>query len=447
METNEITDDASKYFIFEDEFKEALDITNLVNDDGQEALKWAFSFDPPIDESDHIKDVEGYGKMITTSGGVLIGKASFQMNADEFNIESFKLVESEKSPKTGIKINIDKIKSYQNQSTFRFEDKTASKDADLTDIKVSNGIKNEENPEESTYKEYKLTPEFNKEIKEYQITLLEYLDTIDITATQSDSKSNMKIKYPKRDADGNLIYEADGTTITYDEVNLADQTPKAIVLNKLGEADTEITVTVTAEDGKTSNEYKIKIHRPYGTIRGSIQTTPTKRTTGKNKAKVLLYENNKTTEVLDWDDVITKFNKGGANIDKVNSTLRNLKENILLETQDDGTYETVLIPGVYDILIDKEGYLDHIYIFVEIEENEIIDLGNKALIAGDIDKDARINNTDIVMLYQKNGNKEGDINYSLKYDLDNDTRINNSDIVIIYQNNSKKREIEDYRGR
>jgi len=198
---------------------------------------------------------------------------------------------------------------------------------------------------------------------------------------------------------------------------------------------------------KTTKEYKVKIHRPYGTIRGSIQTTPTKRTTGKNKAKVLLYENNKTTEVLDWDDVITKFNKGGANIDKVNSSVRKLKENILLETQDDGTYETVLIPGVYDILIDKEGYLDHIYIFVEIEENEIIDLGNKALIAGDIDKDARINNTDIVMLYQKNGNKEGDINYSLKYDLDNDTRINNSDIVIIYQNNSKKREIEDYRGR
>lgn len=431
METNEITDDASKYFIFEDEFKEALDITNLVNDDGQEALKWAFSFDPPIDESDHIKDVEGYGKMITTSGGVLIGKASFQMNADEFNIESFKLVESEKSPKTGIKINIDKIKSYQNQSTFRFEDKTASKDADLTDIKVSNGIKNEENPEESTYKEYKLTPEFNKEIKEYQITLLEYLDTIDITATQSDSKSNMKIKYPKRDADGNLIYEADGTTITYDEVNLADQTPKAIVLNKLGEADTEITVTVTAEDGKTSNEYKIKIHRPYGTIRGSIQLEDSLRDSldasygiyVKYVGTVTIYNHDE----FDWDSILS----GDLTYDDLANIKEQLKYNI--EDIDNGTYEIKIIPGNYDIQIQSLGFLDVINNDKLVNEGDILDLGKEIMLAGDVNHDGYVGIEDIQVIYSRMDSAEGDGVYIEEADYGNKGYIGAEDISITYK--------------
>lgn len=43
-------------------------------------------FDPPVDETEHIKNVEDIGKVIKTDGGVKLGKMSFQMTANEFNI-------------------------------------------------------------------------------------------------------------------------------------------------------------------------------------------------------------------------------------------------------------------------------------------------------------------------------------------------------------------------
>lgn len=43
-------------------------------------------FDPPVDETEHIKDVEDIGKVIKTDGGVKLGIMSFQMTANEFNI-------------------------------------------------------------------------------------------------------------------------------------------------------------------------------------------------------------------------------------------------------------------------------------------------------------------------------------------------------------------------
>lgn len=342
---------------------------------------------------------------------------------------------------TGIEINIDGIEKknyYKAPSTFRFEDNTASKDADLSSLILSSGVIDTENEENSTYKEYELTPTFNMKTLNYELTLLEYIDTMDITVTPNDTKSTMKIKVPRKDEENNLIYE---------EKDISPNTPFEITLNKLGEPDTVVTVIVTAEDGKTINEYEIVIKRPFGTIRGQIQTAPTKKSTGKNEANVLVYKNTTTQEIFNWDEAITNFNKGGSYKDTINATLRGLKEEILLKTQDDGSYETKVIPGVYDILIDKEGYLDHIYIYVEIEKDETIDLGSKSLIAGDVDKNAKINNSDIVVMYQKNGTSEGNSNYSLKCDFDNNKKVNNSDIVVIYQNNSQKREIEDYRGR
>lgn len=374
----------------------------MINDDGQGALKWAISFNPPVNESEHIKDIDGLGKMITTSGGVLLGKVSFQMNADEFNIESFKLVESEKSPKTGIKINIDNIRSYQNQSTFRFTDKTASKDADLTSIQVSSGIKNDDNPDESTYKEYKLTPEFNKEIKEYQITLLEYLDTIDITATQSDSKSKMKIKYPKRDVDGNLIYEADGTTIVYDETDLANQTAKEVTLNKLGEADTEITIKVMAEDGKTTNEYEVVIKRPYATLIGQDilanfdnqnvvdNILDIYGTKVNHRATINLYK----TDLARWEELPDIYQQIYEN-PMTYEDIEQIPKEMSAKTNLDGTFKIYIIPGKYDIQVMRLAYLDYIYSDVEVNTGDVINMGTFRLEAGDANRDGIVTQEDI----------------------------------------------------
>ena len=98
---------------------------------------------------------------------------------------------------------------------------------------VSSGKVNEENPDESNYKEYNLDPIFDKETNNYTLTLLEYLDTIDITATQNDENASMKIKVPKRDSDGNLVYESDGTTIVYEEKDLNDKVPMEVTLSQM----------------------------------------------------------------------------------------------------------------------------------------------------------------------------------------------------------------------
>ena len=46
-----------------------------------------------------------------------------------------------------------------------------------------------------------------------------------------------------------------------------------------------------------------------------------------------------------------------------------------------------MIPGIYDLQIDKKGFLDCIIKNIEVTENGVIDLENKVLIAGDINRD------------------------------------------------------------
>ena len=81
----------------------------------------------------------------------------------------------------------------------------------------------------------------------------------------------MKVRVPKRDENGELVYEIDGVTVVYEEKDLSSDTQMGVILNKLGESDTIIDVIVTAEDGVTIKDYKVTIKRPYGTIKGSIQ--------------------------------------------------------------------------------------------------------------------------------------------------------------------------------
>ena len=73
------------------------------------------------------------------------------MAEEVFDSTWFHLVSStESSPATGIKINLEGTagnKFYEAQSTFRFTDQTASKNANLSNLIVSSGQKDEENPE------------------------------------------------------------------------------------------------------------------------------------------------------------------------------------------------------------------------------------------------------------------------------------------------------------
>ena len=272
LDTNEVivtdpdktTDATMTYFKFETEFKNNLQLirvpykeTTIV--DGNEVetirddvIRAATAFNPPVNPTEHMVNTPN-GMTVQTTGGVKLGKMSFQMTADVFDISWFNLVQANTSPKSGIKVSVDETNKLEEQFRFIFTDKTASKDADLTNIKISHGTVDTENPDNSTYKEYPLTPTFDKDTLEYQIELREYIDDIDLEIKKSDEKSKVKIKVPKRDEEtGELVYEADGTTIIYEEKDIEDSTPLNIVINELGKPDTELAITVTAEDRKNN---------------------------------------------------------------------------------------------------------------------------------------------------------------------------------------------------
>ena len=412
-------------------------------------MRLATAFYPPVDTSEHIiekddiiSDSPQGKKVITTQGGVLLGKMSFKMLEEgPFSLEGFELVPGNTVPKTGIKINLDAIHSYEKSDpetgVFRFTNAVASKDADLTNIVLSTGEANEENPDESNYKEYELNPVFDKETKNYTITLLEYIDKMNIKAIQSHEFATMKIKLPKRNTEGNLVYESDGTTIVYEENEITNEIQKEIILNKLGEPDTEITIEVTAEDGVTLNTYKVVIKRPYGTIKGSIYTESTD-SKGIYKSDIRIYKSSDVEKVIDWNTIVE------GNSDDVHEKLLSL-ESQNYETNDDGTYEIYLIPGTYDVLIDKECYLDHIYTSVILGENEKAEFGQKTLIPGDVNKDGVVQLQDLTALMNYYGIVSSDgaeYNDNIGLDFNEDDQIQLQDFTILMGSYGQYRKIE-----
>ena len=323
------------------------------------------------------------------------------MTADEFSAEWFRLEENASaSPNTGIKINLDGLHYYDlngnevspyNYSTFRFADNTASKNVDLTNIIVSSGEKNEEEPDKSTYKEYSLDPEFDKDTTKYEVELLEYKDELDIKAILSDTKSTMKIKVPKRDEDDKLLYETDGTTIIYEEKDLQNDKALQVAINKLGEPDTKIIIKVTAEDKITTKEYELVIKRPCGKITGKVQLGETLRGTADSYgifleyiADIKIYETNKFI----WSDLLT------------DSTDFSILDAMKLETStksdgDTGEFTIYVIPGEYDVFIEKFGYTQAVNTNITVENGVTIDLGEHILQPGDIDRNGYVDALDL----------------------------------------------------
>lgn len=460
IESNEITDDETQYFKFVGEFENVLELFTIPYDGTGDGINAVISFIPPVTESEHIEQVgNSGGKVINTEAGILLGKMSFQMQADKFDDSWFSLQTStESSPKTGISINIDGISKYEAQNTFRFTDKTASKNANLSNIVLSSGIKNEANPEQSTYKEYSLTPEFEKNTLNYEYELLEYMDEMNITAILEDTKASIKLKVPKRDEENNIQYEKDGTTILYEEKEINNNEANKIILNKLGEPDTKVTIIVTSEDGQTNKEYTITIKRPYGTVKGKIFTEPTSFTTEKHIAEVLAYLESDVEEKVNWESAINNTKNGKS--DDLNTVFRGDKENSIIgieeknkiNTKDDGTFEVYLIPGKYTLLIDKKGYLDQYYINVNVADKDEIDLSSYetssviTLIPGDINKDGAIGILDKTIMTKQNGKTQTDLEFNPSADLNDDDLINITDKTILTKNNNLVRKIINLEG-
>lgn len=443
--TNEYTDDKTQFFEYSNGNENILDLFSLPEESATRLICSLLPEENRTGDNEKIVNRgEQIGDVLDTKDGFLIGKLSFRTSIEAIPSDLVTLKTAESSPTTGIKVNFNGVDSYEAESLFRFTDATASKNASLSNLVLSSGQIDEVDPENSTYKEYTLTPEFNKDTLNYELELLEYLDKMDITATKSDEKSTMKIKVPKRDENNNLVYDSDGTTIIYEEREIQNGTKEEITINKLGEPNTNITVIVTAEDGKTTNEYKLVIKRPYGVIKGKIRTSYTEQVTGNHICKILVYDELDVQKLFGWDDKISDFNNG-TGTDTVNEELHSLVPAKELTTNNDGTYELKLIPGQYDVLADKPGYLDQIYIYIDLLEGDTIDLGSNDLIAGDCNKDGIVQIKDKVLVANNNGKNSSSTDYDEAYDFNNDGEIQIKDKVIVTNENGKKREIINWK--
>ena len=457
--TNEISYNSDDYFRFESEFADSLDFFAPGYSGEGAGIEAIVSMDAPVTTGAHVKHQEGVGDYVETGEEVLIGKMSFQMSERLYDADWFQLEESNNaSPQTGIKIVVAVNSYYEAQSTFRFTNETASSDADLSNIVVSHGVVDNVDPSQSTYKEYALTPTFDKDTRRYDIELLDNIDDIDLKVVQSDANSTLKVSVPKRDGDGNLIYEDDLVTIKYEEKDITSGTPLNIILNELGLPDTVIKVKVLAEDTVTDKEYTVVISRPYGTISGKIFTEPTKNTTGTYNAEILAYSCNDTAGVIDWDAAID--NTQMTRKDDLNAQVKALTAKHKLDTNDDGTFEIKVIPGQYDILIDKPGYLDRYFVNITVNDGDTINLVdiNKndlasnetsltnidtciTLFAGDCNKNGIVEILDSTLMVKLFDKMSGDEDFDVNCDLNDSGKVEILDKTALVSNNDKCRKI------
>lgn len=351
---------------------------------------------------------------------------------EKLDITGFSLEPDEElALNTGIVTNIDVVTRYEAESTFRFIDGTISNDASLLNIILSSGEISDLEPENSTYKEYSLTPEFNREVFNYEIEILDYIENMQIAAIATETESRMKLKIPKRDEEGNLVYAEDGKTITYEEKEIQNEIPYEFMLNELGEEDTKLTITVIAEDGKTTNDYELIIKRPYAEIKGSIYMNPMKNK-GIYKGNIKVFKTEDINSIIDWSKV------GNGKRDTVHEQLLTLNY-LSTDTNEDGSYSIYVVPGTYDILLDREGYLDHIITENIVNENEVLDIGKKELYAGDFNKDGVIQLLDLSMLYSVYGIDSTAANFDTKIDVNDDNRIQLLDLSALNSNYEKIR--------
>lgn len=93
-------------------------------------------------------------------------------------------------------------------------------------------------------------------------------------------------------------------------------------------------------------------------------------------------------------------------------------------------------------MLDREGYLDHIFISRTINTGDVLDIGEKELYAGDVNKDGVIQLLDLSMLYSAYQTDTTSANYDKKMDFNNDGRIQLLDLSALKANYEVNRIIE-----
>jgi len=164
------------------------------------------------------------------------------------------------------------------------------------------------------------------------------------------------------------------------------------------------TITVTAADG-TVKEYEITLTKKM-TITSRVIT---ENVMNKHIAKITVYlskDARKEDDLLNPREKITE-----------------------LETNEDGTFEIILEPEMYDVVITKPGYLD--YRITDINVVKGVVLGDITLLGGDVVKTGEIEIDDLVAMNNRYGKAAEGFE---EYDLNGDGIIDALDRQILVKN-------------
>ena len=258
-------------------------------------------------------------------------------------------------------------------------------------------------------------------------------DTASKTYTSEVSgKETYPVEIKLRDAKANVRIE--------DETGILVENQQGLLKGELAVPNGEtkdFKVIVTAENGN-EEEYTLRITREKETcIIGKILTENVKE---EHISKITVYKVVKQEIQNEQGEIETIIQK---EIYKQAET--NPDGSFMIPMYVNGETEPEVLQDTYEILVTKEGYLSYTVQEITIEEGKESDIGEYALIAGDVIETGEINIDDLVLINEYFGenvtSQNGVEDVNAKYDLNEDGIVNNLDREILKKNYGKLAEI------
>ena len=357
-------------------------------------------------------DGEDYISIKAEEDGVLLGKFSYRLFNGKVTEDTFGLQETDEQP-TGIQVIIDNVDEYVDPNIFKVVLDFASDNANLSNIKVDdNNI-----------------TEFDKDTTSYNVEINEIKDEIKLLPIKEDELATINVKK----------YVENGP---YEEISLDSGGEfYNVVLNDLGE-ETKIIIEVTAEDGEATKQYEIVFKIPCGIVQGSLQLGDTLRESMQGSydiyveyiADITAYQ----TGDVDWNGILTQENTF-EEVDLI-TNFGNTQSD-----KDDGSYELKLLPGTYDIKIEKPGFIVAVITDIIVEKDKIVELENKTLLEGDTDRSGMVVLSDVIEIVKKGDSYKGSSLYEEACDYGKKGYIALSDIISTVKNVDLYINIEKYK--
>lgn len=180
------------------------------------------------------------------------------------------------------------------------------------------------------------------------------------------------------------------------------------------------TILVTAEDG-TTKEYQITLTKKF-TISGKVIDEFIGDEHISSITTYLSDDTRKEDDSINPREVISQIN-----------------------TNKDGSYEIILEPGLYDILITKSGYLNYRVTKINLNNGDGVTLDNINILGGDVVETGEIEIDDLVSMNEnyRTITEENKEQYG-KYDLNGDGKVDKLDRNILKKNYGKQETVVEW---